>query len=104
MVASARVGRTWDFMILLTMLGITSLHSCCLFGNVTLPHWQKISYKLNVFIKTQKVVPFGNIQIEIFQELLMGKVKLLIRDSKVEKISNEMGCWNFLFLGRLLGN
>ncbi len=100
-VASTRVGRTWDSIILLTMLGITSLHSCRLFGNVTLPHRQKTSYKLNVFIGAQKVVPFGNIQTQIFQ-LLMGKVRLLVKDSRVEKINNGMGCWNFLFLGRLL--
>jgi intracellular septation protein A len=35
-VASIKVGMTWDSMDLLTMLGIISLYSCLMFGNITL--------------------------------------------------------------------
>jgi len=65
---------------------------------VTLPHWQRTSYKLNVFIGAQKVVPFGNIQTKIFRELLMSKLRLLIRDPKVEKSVMEWDVGIFHFL------
>jgi intracellular septation protein A len=55
MVASIKVGMTWDSMDLLTMLGIISLYSCLMFGNITLSNCQRISFLNQMFLGVGKV-------------------------------------------------
>ncbi len=93
----SKKGRTWCSMALLTMLKIILLLSCWLFENITLRYCWRISLLLmspkpNLFNWVQWVIPFDDIQIQIFYELTL-KVKFLVRNS----ITKRWQYWHLLF-------